>query len=215
MGYFTERSWLDRVVQFFGRRRITIESQSATEIVGTLTREEGTVTTEGTPLSAANLNDLESRIKTAFDSVETDMASKANTADLANVATSGNYNDLSGKPNLSAKEDNSNKVTSINNTSTDEQYPSAHAVYNYLNKMRVGGGGSADWKNTANGNLQWFFYEGASTSALDLPSGNCVILVFKSSGSRGYALAFGWPSSSTAVWHNNLHDSWTGWQTLH
>lgn len=157
MGYFTERSWLDRVVQFFGRRRITIESQSATEIVGTLTREEGTVTTEGTPLSAANLNDLESRIKTAFDSVETDMASKANTADLAGVATSGNYNDLSNKPNLSAKEDNANKVTSINNTSTDEQYPSAHAVYNYLNKMRVGGGGSADWKNTANGNMQWYF----------------------------------------------------------
>lgn len=73
MGYFTERSWLDRVVQFFGRRRITIESQSATEIVGTLTREEGTVTTEGTPLSAANLNDLENRINTAFTAAENDI----------------------------------------------------------------------------------------------------------------------------------------------
>lgn len=214
MGYFTERSWLDRVVQFFGRRRITIESQSATEIVGTLTREEGTVTTEGTPLSAANLNDLESRIKTAFDSVETDMASKANTADLANVATSGNYNDLSGKPNLSAKEDTANKVTNITSSSTNTQYPSAAAVFASLNKL-IPGGRNVDWKQTETETAQWYFYEGASTTGLDLPAGNVIIVCFRYSQSRGYAFAFDWPTGSAHVWHNNLHDSWKGWQTLH
>lgn len=112
-------------------------------------------------------------------------------------------------------ESTANKVTSINNTSTDTQYPSAHAVYNYLNKMRVGGGGTADWKSTANGNLQWYFYEGASTSTLDLPTSNCVVLVFKSSASRGYALAFSWAGGTNNVWHNNLHDTWRGWTSLH
>lgn len=73
--YFTStmKSWLDRVVQFVGRRTITIESQSASQIIGTVTRNEGTVTTEGDVLDATNLNDLENRIDTAFTAVQTDI----------------------------------------------------------------------------------------------------------------------------------------------
>lgn len=60
---------------------------------------------------------------------------KANTADLANVATSGSYADLSNKPTIpdvSGKENTSNKVTSISSNSTDTQYPSAKAVYDAI-----------------------------------------------------------------------------------
>ena len=39
-------------------------------------------------------------IKTQLDAVDAALASKANSADLADVATSGNYNDLSNRPNL-------------------------------------------------------------------------------------------------------------------
>ena len=41
------------------------------------------------------------------------------------------------KAKLSNKEDSSNKVTSINSTSTDNQYPSAKAVYNLFNNETV------------------------------------------------------------------------------
>lgn len=71
--FFTMKSWLDRVVQFPFRRKITIESQSAAEIVGTLARAEGTVTTEGDVLDAATLNALENRIDTAFSAIETEI----------------------------------------------------------------------------------------------------------------------------------------------
>ena len=37
-----------------------------------------------------------------LDTMESDIANKANTADLATVATSGDYDDLSNKPDLSA-----------------------------------------------------------------------------------------------------------------
>ena len=51
---------------------------------------------------------------------------------LSNVATSGNYNDLSNKPDLSVYEQLSNKVTSISSNSTDVQYPSAKCVYDIV-----------------------------------------------------------------------------------
>lgn len=97
--YFTMKSWLDRVVQFPFRRKITIESQSAAEIVGTLARAEGTVTTEGDVLDAATLNALENRIDTAFTAVETEIDNihfyeEVTTRDGAGVSCSVNGNSL-------------------------------------------------------------------------------------------------------------------------
>ena len=65
-----------------------------------------------------------------------DISGKANTADLAAVATSGSYNDLTNKPTIpdvSGKENTSNKVTSLSAQSTDTQYPSAKATYDAIN----------------------------------------------------------------------------------
>lgn len=111
-------------------------------------------------------------------------------------------------------ESTANKVTSISASSTNTQYPSAKSVFDELVNLRISGN-NVSWKNTADGTVCWFFYEGASTSTLDLPNGNCVVIVIKKGANRGYALAFGWTSSSTSVWHNNLHDTWRGWQSWH
>ena len=45
---------------------------------------------------------------------------------------SGSYTDLSNKPDLTIYEEKSNKVTSINEDSTDSQYPSAKLLYDQL-----------------------------------------------------------------------------------
>lgn len=42
---------------------------------------------------------------------------------------SGDYNDLTNKPDLTKKEDKTNKVSTISSTSTNDQYPTAKAVY--------------------------------------------------------------------------------------
>lgn len=105
-----------------------------------------------------------------------------------------------------------NKVTSISSSSNDTQYPSAKAVYGMLNNLRTMTDTINDWKYAPNG-ATWYFYEGASSSLV--PNPNCIVIVIKKGANRGYALAFGWTSSSTSVWHNNLHDTWRGWQSWH
>ena len=56
---------------------------------------------------------------------------------LSSVATSGSYNDLSGKPDLSVYELSSNKVVSISSSSTDTQYPSAKCVYDLVGDIET------------------------------------------------------------------------------
>lgn len=41
----------------------------------------------------------------------------------------GTYNSLTGKPDLTLKEDTANKTTTVNSASTDAQYPTAKAVH--------------------------------------------------------------------------------------
>ena len=81
-----------------------------------------------------------------------------------------------------------------------------------------GSGGSTDvWKNTKNDSTGWYFYEGASTSTYDIPTPHCIVIVFKKSGARGVAFAFGWDGVSTnkTIWKNTCHDIWRGWASLH
>ena len=56
---------------------------------------------------------------------------------LSSVATSGSYNDLTNKPDLSVYELSSNKVTSISSSSTDTQYPSAKCVYDLIGDVET------------------------------------------------------------------------------
>lgn len=74
MSIFTKGNWENRNVQYPKRRRLTeIEGQPN---IYDVDREEGTIVSEGSAFSAENMNGLENRIETAFDSIET----KINTA---------------------------------------------------------------------------------------------------------------------------------------
>ena len=131
--------------------------------------------------------------------------------DLSN--TLGKTIDLVWTESKNRFETKSNKVTSMSSSSTDDQYPSAKAVFGLLNKMRLGGENTIDWKNTANNSMQWYFYEGANASTLDLPLANCIVVVFKQLPQRGVAFAFGWAgvSTDTTLWKNSCQDNWKGW----
>ena len=133
--------------------------------------------------------------------------------DLSN--TSGKTIDLVWTESKNRFETKSNKVTSISSSSTDTQYPSAKAVYGMLNVLL--GNNAADWKNTPDNCVMWYFYESANTSTLALPTANCFVFVFKKTGSRGVAFAFGWDGVSTnkTLWKNTCHDTWKGWTSLH
>lgn len=53
---------------------------------------------------------------------------------LSTVATTGSYNDLTDKPNISGKEDATNKVSSWSSTPTDAHYPSEKLVKDSLDE---------------------------------------------------------------------------------
>ena len=113
-------------------------------------------------------------------------------------------------------EKTSNKVTGISSSSTQDEYPSAKAVYATLKQFSLRGD-NTPWQNTMSDCAQWYFYEGADTVDYNLPTANCFVLVFRKTGTRGAAFAFGWDGVSTnkTLWKNTLQDSWKGWVSLH
>lgn len=64
---FNMKTWVDRITEYPTRRRLRKEDGSD-ELV-TVSREEGQISEEGDAFSAENMNDLESRIDTAFKDV--------------------------------------------------------------------------------------------------------------------------------------------------
>lgn len=113
-------------------------------------------------------------------------------------------------------EKTSNKVIGIDSLSTNDEYPSAKAVYLMSNQFSLRGD-NVPWKNTTIGSAQWYFYESADTVGYTLPTANCFVLVFKMTGTRGAAFAFGWDgvSTNTTLWKNTCQDTWRGWTQLH
>lgn len=83
MAYQT-KTWKARSSEFPTRRTLTDTSTGMVTTVN-VARAEGTVTEQGDGFSAANMNDLEARVKAGFDG-------------LATVANTGVYSDLTGKP---------------------------------------------------------------------------------------------------------------------
>ena len=70
---FQKKTWTDRLVEFPGRRLLKIISQSAVEMVVDVFRNEGDISREGDPYSAANMNDLEQRIEDEFTQLNSDI----------------------------------------------------------------------------------------------------------------------------------------------
>lgn len=65
---FVTKTWKDRLVEYAGRRKLK-NVATGEEILMDVSRSEGTVNQAGDAFSAANMNNLEQRIKTEFDSV--------------------------------------------------------------------------------------------------------------------------------------------------
>lgn len=85
---FNKKTWKDRVSEQPQRRLLTPTSGGNSYTVD-VTRQEGLVVQEGDAFSAANMNDLENRIKTSMDSNEATINTvnnKANT-NASNIAT--------------------------------------------------------------------------------------------------------------------------------
>lgn len=105
MSGFIKKIWKDRVTEFPTRRSLTKQDGSV-ELV-TVAREEGTVSQEGDAFSAQNMNDLEERVKTAFDAVDSSLNNLIKTTDVTLTFTSGKseqlLNDWANRTILSAE----------------------------------------------------------------------------------------------------------------
>lgn len=66
---YKKKTWVDRLVEYAGRRKITNVSTMQSQIVD-VERAEGIVSKEGTAFSAATMNDLEQRIADGFSGVQ-------------------------------------------------------------------------------------------------------------------------------------------------
>lgn len=78
---FKKKTWVDRMVEYAGRRKITNVTTMAAQIVY-VERAEGVVSEEGTAINAVNMNDLEQRTADAFSAVQQDI--EGINSDLAN-----------------------------------------------------------------------------------------------------------------------------------
>lgn len=62
---FEKKEWKDRLVEFAGRRKLSNTSTGESTVVD-VERAEGQVSQAGDAFSAANMNDLETRIEGGF-----------------------------------------------------------------------------------------------------------------------------------------------------
>ncbi|MBR6984158.1 MAG: hypothetical protein IKH75_11665 [Ruminococcus sp.] len=95
---FVKKTWVDRVVQYPNRRNI---NDGYTTKTVTVSRNEGNVTVEGTPLNADTFNDLENRILAAFGG-----------GGGGGGGFSGDYEDLYNRPQINGVTLSGNKATS-------------------------------------------------------------------------------------------------------
>lgn len=70
---FVTKTWKDRLVEYAGRRKLK-NVATGEEVLMDVSRSEGTVSQAGDAFSAANMNNLEQRIKNEFDTVNSSLA---------------------------------------------------------------------------------------------------------------------------------------------
>ena len=78
---FIKKTWLDRIAEYPTRRRLK-KSDGTDEIVS-VSREEGAISQEGDAFSAANMNDLEDRVASEFNSLNIKMDGKLSYKQIA------------------------------------------------------------------------------------------------------------------------------------
>lgn len=74
---FVTKTWKDRLVEYAGRRKLK-NVATGEEVLMDVSRSEGTVSQAGDAFSAANMNNLEQRIKNEFDTVNSSLTANGN-----------------------------------------------------------------------------------------------------------------------------------------
>lgn len=117
---FVKKNWVDRVVQYPNRRNI---NDGYTTKTVTVSRNEGVVSVEGTPLNADTFNDLENRILAAFN------------GGGGGGGFSGDYGDLYNRPKINGVTLTDNKTTSDLHISYNdlEDKPAIPTLQSFLN----------------------------------------------------------------------------------
>lgn len=85
---FVTKTWKDRMVEYAGRRKLK-NVATGEEVLMDVSRSEGTVSQAGDAFSAANMNNLEQRIKKEFDTVNSSLT--ANGSQLCMDYHDGKY----------------------------------------------------------------------------------------------------------------------------
>lgn len=81
---FVTKTWKDRLVEYAGRRKLK-NVATGEEVLMDVSRSEGTVSQAGDAFSAANMNNLEQRIKKEFDTVNSSLVSDIYVGDDGNL----------------------------------------------------------------------------------------------------------------------------------
>ena len=85
---FVTKTWKDRLVEYAGRRKLK-NVATGEEILMDVSRSEGTVNQVGDAFNATNMNNLEQRIKTEFDNVNSSLTD-------SDTSESFNFGSLNG-----------------------------------------------------------------------------------------------------------------------
>lgn len=136
---FSIKMWVDRISEFPNRRRL--DSTGITDTYD-VTRAEGNVPVEGDKINAANMNDLEGRVKTAIDAVETTANAAVQSATIGGTAVpkSGTVLQFPAYPtSLPANGGNANYA----NTAGRAPAAGGTADYAHYSSHAVGSGGAA------------------------------------------------------------------------
>ncbi len=88
MAFFTKKLWKDRKSEYPNRRKQT--SVYGKPNTYDISRDEGVVSEEGTPLNAESFNDLERRVETAFNNVNSSLNDKATSYQVQQAQTTAN-----------------------------------------------------------------------------------------------------------------------------
>lgn len=81
---FVTKTWKDRLVEYAGRRKLK-NVATGEEVLMDVSRSEGTVSQAGDAFSAANMNNLEQRIKNEFDTVNSSLNWKILSSKIGSV----------------------------------------------------------------------------------------------------------------------------------
>lgn len=110
---FVQNTWIDRDSEHPNRRTLTNVNDTTDVKTYDISRAEGTVTTQGTPIGASTMNDLETRIASAFtdlnpawqtitlEATDWDSTTKTITVSVTGVTLSSNQ-EITGMPATSA-----------------------------------------------------------------------------------------------------------------